>query len=281
MPSRTCGGSSTKRRATATRRTSHASSSSWRPSSDGDERQRCLSNRARHFRPRRETHPAAPRLRRAGNRVSGGLSVLSVGPHFVTPRGLRRLRRAFRHADSRASKRGACEVGSAPIPVRQAGDSGQRQFARGLTSLRRESVGRTPITAQDRARRLGAPGQLAELAGQRRAASSQRGPATGHGFATRRRRSTRESSTSVLSVAIAALCLATACGRARRTSFVADSLRGWNVLLVTIDTLRADHVGAYGNQLGLTPTIDRLAREGVRFTHAYAHVPLALPSHTT
>jgi len=53
------------------------------------------------------------------------------------------------------------------------------------------------------------------------------------------------------------------------------------VLLVTIDTLRADHVGAYGNQLGLTPTVDRLAREGVRFTRAYAHVPLTLPSHTT
>jgi arylsulfatase A-like enzyme/Flp pilus assembly protein TadD len=53
------------------------------------------------------------------------------------------------------------------------------------------------------------------------------------------------------------------------------------VLLVTIDTLRADHVGAYGNRLGLTPTLDRLAREGLRFERAYAHVPLTLPSHTT
>ena len=78
-----------------------------------------------------------------------------------------------------------------------------------------------------------------------------------------------------------ALCLASACGRSRRTPFVPDSLRGWNVLLITIDTLRADHVGVYGNQLGLTPTIDRLAREGVRFTRAYSHVPLTLPSHTT
>ncbi len=79
-----------------------------------------------------------------------------------------------------------------------------------------------------------------------------------------------------------ALSLASGCGSgARRKPFVADSLHGWNVLLVTIDTLRADHVGAYGNQLGLTPTLDRLAREGLRFTHAYAHVPLTLPSHTT
>ena len=53
------------------------------------------------------------------------------------------------------------------------------------------------------------------------------------------------------------------------------------MLLVTIDTLRADHVGAYGNRLGLTPTLDRLASEGLRFERAYAHVPLTLPSHTT
>ena len=43
------------------------------------------------------------------------------------------------------------------------------------------------------------------------------------------------------------------------------ALRGANVLLVTIDTLRADHVGAYGSTRGLTPTIDRLAAEGLRF----------------
>ena len=54
-----------------------------------------------------------------------------------------------------------------------------------------------------------------------------------------------------------------------------------NVLLVTIDTLRADHVGAYGSPLGLTPTIDRFARQGVRFDIAHAHVPMTLPSHTT
>jgi hypothetical protein len=61
----------------------------------------------------------------------------------------------------------------------------------------------------------------------------------------------------------------------------AGALRGWNVLLVTIDTLRADHVGAYGSVVGATPTLDRLAREGLRFEVAYAHVPLTLPSHTT
>ena len=53
------------------------------------------------------------------------------------------------------------------------------------------------------------------------------------------------------------------------------------MLLVTIDTLRADHVGAYGSTRGLTPTLDRLAREGWRFEVARAHVPMTLPSHAT
>jgi arylsulfatase A-like enzyme/Flp pilus assembly protein TadD len=62
---------------------------------------------------------------------------------------------------------------------------------------------------------------------------------------------------------------------------VAGALRGSNVLLVTIDTLRADHVGAYGSTRGATPTVDRFAREGLRFDVTYAHVPVTLPSHTT
>ena len=59
------------------------------------------------------------------------------------------------------------------------------------------------------------------------------------------------------------------------------ALRRANVLLVTIDTLRADRLGAYGSTGGLTPTLDRLAAEGVRIDRAYAHVPLTLPSHAT
>jgi len=52
-----------------------------------------------------------------------------------------------------------------------------------------------------------------------------------------------------------------------------------NVLLVTIDTLRADHVGCYGYKTAETPTIDAVARRGVRFETAVAHVPLTGPSH--
>jgi len=42
--------------------------------------------------------------------------------------------------------------------------------------------------------------------------------------------------------------------------------------LITIDTLRADHVGAYGAKGAETPTIDALARDGVLFERAYSQV---------
>ena len=54
-----------------------------------------------------------------------------------------------------------------------------------------------------------------------------------------------------------------------------------NVLLLTIDTLRTDRVGAFGSARGLTPTLDRLAGEGIRLTRAYASAPLTLPSHVS
>ncbi len=53
----------------------------------------------------------------------------------------------------------------------------------------------------------------------------------------------------------------------------------WNVLLITIDTLRADKLSCYGNKQVKTPHIDELAREGVLFSRAFAHNPLTLPSH--
>jgi arylsulfatase A-like enzyme len=47
-------------------------------------------------------------------------------------------------------------------------------------------------------------------------------------------------------------------------------LRGLNVLLVTVDALRADRLSVYGNRRNTSPRIDRLAREGILFAHAYA-----------
>jgi arylsulfatase A-like enzyme/Flp pilus assembly protein TadD len=54
-----------------------------------------------------------------------------------------------------------------------------------------------------------------------------------------------------------------------------------NVLLVTIDTLRADHVGAYGYAGASTPVLDGLARRGALFESASSAVPLTGPSHAT
>ena len=54
-----------------------------------------------------------------------------------------------------------------------------------------------------------------------------------------------------------------------------------SVLLVTLDTTRADHLGAYGWAVADTPTLDRLAAEGTRFTRAYSTCPLTIPSHST
>lgn len=69
---------------------------------------------------------------------------------------------------------------------------------------------------------------------------------------------------------LAAAVLATpSCSRTERT-------RRPDVVLITIDTLRADRVGPR-----LTPALERLASEGVRFTRAYTVAPLTLPAHTT
>ncbi|MHC4608991.1 MAG: sulfatase-like hydrolase/transferase, partial [Planctomycetota bacterium] len=54
-----------------------------------------------------------------------------------------------------------------------------------------------------------------------------------------------------------------------------------NVLLVTFDTTRADHLGAYGATYAFTPTLDALAKESVKFNQAFAPAPLTLPGHTT
>jgi len=54
-----------------------------------------------------------------------------------------------------------------------------------------------------------------------------------------------------------------------------------NVLIVTIDTLRADRLGCYGYGLARTPVIDRLAAEGVRCSDAATSAPITLPAHSS
>ena len=55
--------------------------------------------------------------------------------------------------------------------------------------------------------------------------------------------------------------------------------RTWNVLLITIDTLRSDRVSAYSDKHLQTPHIDSIASQGIVFTRAFAHNPLTLASH--
>ena len=52
-----------------------------------------------------------------------------------------------------------------------------------------------------------------------------------------------------------------------------------DVILLTLDTLRADRLGCYGHRGGLTPNLDRIAREGTLFEHAMAPMPCTAPAH--
>ena len=81
--------------------------------------------------------------------------------------------------------------------------------------------------------------------------------------------------------ALAAAILAVAAGHAvASVPQRAGELRP-NIVLITVDTLRADHVGAYGDRSAITPNIDGLAARGVRFDQGFAHAPLTFPSHAS
>jgi choline-sulfatase len=85
-------------------------------------------------------------------------------------------------------------------------------------------------------------------------------------------------------VALIAGVAIAAAGCSRRPAaprLASAQFRGANVLLVTIDTLRRDRVGAYGSTAQLTPTLDRLAASGIVYAHAYSHVPMTLPAHAS
>ncbi|HNX98319.1 MAG TPA: sulfatase, partial [Candidatus Aminicenantes bacterium] len=85
------------------------------------------------------------------------------------------------------------------------------------------------------------------------------------------------------SVAFALLALAVGTGACRKEGKSAGARRRGapNLLLITLDTTRADRIGAYGDARACTPNLDRLAREGARVERAYAEAPLTLPSHVS
>jgi choline-sulfatase len=84
----------------------------------------------------------------------------------------------------------------------------------------------------------------------------------------------------VLTAAFIAAAMGGACGR-RDAVAPAAVAPPRLIVLITIDTLRADRLGAYGSRAGLTPNLDRFAQGAVRFTSAITQVPLTLPAHAT
>jgi arylsulfatase A-like enzyme len=87
----------------------------------------------------------------------------------------------------------------------------------------------------------------------------------------------------VISVVLALLCLVM-WPRERRGlpgPLKAGSAKGFNVLVITLDTVRADHLGCYGFEQIETPALDALADSGVRFMDAVTVCPVTLPAHAT
>src|SRR5262245_42117258 len=90
----------------------------------------------------------------------------------------------------------------------------------------------------------------------------------------------RRSAVAATVVLLAAIVAIVAYRRPRPSQADLRSIANQNVLLITIDTLRADTLGSYGGRAA-TPTLDRLAAEGVRFDFAHAHAVVTLPSHAS
>src|SRR5262245_22527829 len=80
--------------------------------------------------------------------------------------------------------------------------------------------------------------------------------------------------------AIVAVAIWTYLRRASPSQADLRPIPGQNILLITIDTLRADALGSYGGAAA-TPALDRLAADGVRFDFAHAHAVLTLTSHAS
>src|SRR3954470_11602199 len=79
--------------------------------------------------------------------------------------------------------------------------------------------------------------------------------------------------------AVLALALLAGCARSPRAG--AGTFPGAPVVLISIDTLRADHLPAYGYAGVATPALDRLRRDSIQFENAYSSCPLTLPSHSS
>ena len=78
---------------------------------------------------------------------------------------------------------------------------------------------------------------------------------------------------------VLALTVGAVCACLQRSGPFTKKVR--NVVLISIDTSRADHFSCYGYSLRTTPNIDGLARKGIVFTNTYTPVPMTLPAHSS
>jgi arylsulfatase A-like enzyme len=75
--------------------------------------------------------------------------------------------------------------------------------------------------------------------------------------------------------------LLSACGSGAQRFLSTGSAASFNIALITLDTTRADRLGAYGYEKAETPHLDRLAAEGIRFSDAVSPAPLTLVAHAS
>ncbi len=81
---------------------------------------------------------------------------------------------------------------------------------------------------------------------------------------------------------VAAVATSALAANAKAPSSIPKSIpKSPNIILITLDTTRADRMGFLGSKRGLTPNLDALAKQSVVFTRAYSQVPMTPPSHAT
>jgi arylsulfatase A-like enzyme len=117
---------------------------------------------------------------------------------------------------------------------------------------------------------LGAVVLYALVAGWLRSRASRRGPAAGAAGAA--------VGTIVLGALLAGVLTTVFGGEAPPAASTAGGAKGPNVVLIIVDTLRADHIGAYGAKNVSTPAMDALAQDGIVFERAFAQSSWTRPS---
>ncbi len=80
---------------------------------------------------------------------------------------------------------------------------------------------------------------------------------------------------------VLSLAISTAAAQVPKSPSRRSPFRSPNIILITLDTTRADRMGFLGSKRKLTPNLDAVARQGIVFARAYSHVPLTTASHAT